>query len=244
MTTIDTVEDIITRANNVWRELSKKLKEDPEFVNMEDMKKIQFISTIDKKFQEEFPAVSIYMIFHQQYSAAALRRVVEKMKTDQKRIKNEGLDQEDIWCQRQADYVQYLAWELSGKTSKGLEIGKKMWQPTYEKWKEEVATMKKAYQLAKENVEKQNHENRKELAREVLQRVAGDQSYQLDKTGKRYLIAKLQVALSKESKDKCMVELLQKIKRIEATTEAAGVQLSPVDGYVQIGIPKDGIVEC
>lgn len=217
------IQETIDRAEKIWSALKKKVQNEPNFIKLKEQERVEWLQTIDKEFQQEFPITCIYMLFHGQYNGRAFLRFLNKLKTDIKLDrtpqitsdhKKAEVDREDRWCQRQADYAEYLVMEIAKRHPDCFKQAKIAWNETYNSLKQEFKDFKKNFEDAKLNLEKKEEEFRKERIKELFDRITGEQKNVLSKEDRGYLKAKLKNLLLMQRKEKTMAELLKKIKLV------------------------------
>jgi hypothetical protein len=188
----DPIEKAIIDANKLWDDLKKKIVDDPSFCNLPDGKKVEMYQDTEfKEFYITYPIVCRYMICMGQFSTKAFRRFLVKSTTMAKEpVKKEKGYNEDQWVRRQSDYVRYL-WESYQKAHFDKVDSNKIWEHAYETLKKEFSDFREMHKDIEEKLKKEQKENKRELVKELIDRV---KSQDTDGTGEdmvKELIEKL-----------------------------------------------------
>ena len=57
------IDEIVKIANNLWNDIKKRIKENPDFIKLTDAEKLSIYQNTDfKEFYNEMPIVGRYMI--------------------------------------------------------------------------------------------------------------------------------------------------------------------------------------
>lgn len=171
----------VETADNMWNNIKKRVKDDPEFVKMGDKEKIEIYQCPEfKDFYINNPIVCRYMICMGQFSMKAFKRFLTKCEklSDPSNTHNKKYDKnnsnEDRWVMRQADYIRYL-WESYQKQHFKREESKAIWQHAYESLTNEFRDFKKMHSEIEEHLKTENKNNKSELVRELVSRIANDE---------------------------------------------------------------------
>lgn len=214
---LKSIEETVKRTNEMWAVVKHTVKNDPDFVKLEDAKKLDYFRRNYSELMNELPIVCRYMICCGQYSAKALERMLRKilnvtyLPTDQQ---PKGY-MEDQWIQRQADYVQYMFDDYNkGKHREPAERAW-TWRKTYESLKGEFNDFRNMHKEIEEKVE----EEKKELAgrnfRELAERLATGMQ-KLDDDKETFIKESLLKTIVKKRYGSVMKELLDSYEIVEA----------------------------
>jgi hypothetical protein len=183
------IDEIVKIANNLWNDIKKRIKENPDFIKLTDAEKLSIYQNTDfKEFYNEMPIVGRYMICMGQYSAKALKRYLNKckdVKHDPTVSRKPGYV-EDQWVQRQADYVRYL-WEAYQKHHYDKKDSNAIWKHAYETLKKEFSDFKTLHKDIEEKLQVENKSNKESLVKEMLGRIASKEQSLDDETTKELL---------------------------------------------------------
>ena len=220
---MESINATISKANNLWAVVKKTVKDFPDFVKLEDAKKLDHFRRNYAELMENLPIVCRYMICCGQYSSKALERMLRKI-LNVEYLPEDKRPQgymEDQWIQRQADYVQYMFDDYN--KGKHREPAERVWawQKTYELLKGEFNDFRNMHKEIEEKVE----EEKKELAgrniRELAERLATGKQ-KLNEKDEDYIKESLIKAIVKKLYSKVMAELLETYEQIEPVTQAWG----------------------
>ena len=166
----DLFEKDIIEANRLWDDLKKKT-EDPEFIKLDDNKKVELYQNSDfKLFYTTYPIVCRYMICMGQFTTKAFRRFLTRSYKLSKLPPNrEPGYVEDQWIRRQSDYVMFL-WE-SMQVHFDKKDSKKIWDHSYETLKKEFADFRKLHDEISTKLKSEEKSNKSELINELLERL-------------------------------------------------------------------------
>ena len=209
------IDDIVKIANNLWNDIKKRIKENPDFVKLSDAEKLNIYQNTEfKEFYNEMPIVGRYMICMGQYSTKALKRYLNKCKD----VKHDPQHRkpgyvEDQWVQRQADYVRYL-WESYQKHHYDKKDSNAIWNHAYETLKKEFSDFKTLHKNIEEKLQVENKNNKESLVKEMLGRIANNEQSLDDETTKE-LLRLLQDKVYKQRKSLIMNDIKTKVPLYE-----------------------------
>ncbi len=194
-------QQVLNKANDIWKTVKAYVMKDPEYKNMPDQEKMELFRTKFgyAMFMDEFPIVARYMVCHGQYSAKAFDRMLQKIERavhpppDQRK---EGY-MEDQWVCRQADYVQYL-WESYQKRHYNTAERQWIWQTTYERLKKEFDDFRSMHKEIEERVKNEKKTLSGQNARELLERLASG-TQNLSSEEEEFLLAQLKDVFDKKN---------------------------------------------
>jgi len=216
----------VQMANKLWGDIKRRVKEDPDFVNMEDMKKVELYQKGEfKDFYTTYPIVSRYMICMGQFSNKAFKRFLDKCKVMAKEAKpGEG---EDQWIMRQADYVRYL-WEAYQKGRFTTKESQNIWKHSYETLKKEFDDFKNMHKETEEKLKKAEKYNKAELVRELTSRVANNEQ-KLNDDSEKKLLESLRLKLAQQRR-KLLLESIKELPRTQPSRICRGsVKEEPIE---------------
>jgi hypothetical protein len=220
------VDDIVQKAEYMYKTYKDYIKSHPEFKNEPDKRKLEFFRTRMNfdTFMNEFPIVSRYMICMGQYKTKAFRRFLDKVKRNQKNLpppdKREKGFMEDLWVRNQADYVQYL-WESYQKRHYNNAERQWIWQETYERLKGEFDDFRDMHKDIEERIKIEKKQLAAKNTRELLERIkTGKQNLTDDE--EKFLLYELQNIAFKKMFSNTLKELLAITRKIEHTSEGTG----------------------
>ena len=126
---VDSNEQAIKNATELWNDIKQRIKRTPEFINMSDNEKINiYQKTKFKEFYTSYPIVCRYMICMGQFSVKAFNRFLKKCETMSTLPQKRGSEaSEEQWIMRQADYVRYL-WESYQKQHFSTVESQNIWK--------------------------------------------------------------------------------------------------------------------
>lgn len=213
----DVIDHSMQTANRMWSDIKDRVRDNPDFANYSDSKKIEIYSEGEfAEFYTAFPIVSRYMICMGQFTNKAFKRFLLKCQNMQGRMRYmKGKEKEEEWTKRQADYVRYL-WESYQKQVFSANEAQQVWQHAYQTLKKEFNDFNKMKEETEKRLAEEGKVNQAEVAKEMLTRMAtGEQS--LDPETTKELIAKLKLALVKQNHIKVMKQIDNEIERIRPT---------------------------
>lgn len=208
------IETAVKEARVLWDKVKTLVKEQPEFIKLPDNQKIELFMKDHKQFQNEFPIVCRYMICMGQYKEKAFVKYLNKVKS----FKTKSADKrgkgymEEIWIDRQADYVKYL-WEECQRSSGNRYTqheARHVWRTARASIKKEFDDFRDSHKKADVKIKKEKKKNKKELVRELVDRIKlGKQS--LNKEDLEKLVWEARARVFAQRKDKMMKEIREKV---------------------------------
>ena len=218
MTSEQNITYTILYAEKIWAQLKTVTISDLEYGKKEDDDKIKLFKEKHDKFYKDFPIVARYMICTSNYNKDAFRLFLSKLLTQ--KVTNSEQTKEDSWCALQADYVKYLyKFSLKNKHLNSNEV-KHVWDKTYDMLKKEFTDFRKMYDDKVEVIEVEKKVGSGILTRELLERLATDQSVSPDLEQK--MLIELENKLFKQRHKKTMEALLKTVLNIKANCEGRG----------------------
>ncbi len=218
------IDTALTEADILWNKLKKLVADHPEFVEMADKDKIELFMKDHKVFQNEFPIVCRYMICNGQYKAKAFKKYLNKVKsfkTKSAENREQGY-MEDIWVDRQADYVKYL-WEEYQHASHHRftqHEARQIWKSARVSIKKEFDEFRNGHKKAEEKVNTEKTVNKKQRITELIERIKlGKQK--LSKEDMQKLLWEARARVFAQRKDKIMAEIRTK-KQVPVTCQSWG----------------------
>lgn len=219
----DHIESSITKANDLWNDIKRRVKEEPSFVELPDNEKIKVYQETDfKQFYTEFPIVSRYMICMGQFSNKAFKRYLIKcknVKPDPSKSSEKGYN-EDQWVQRQADYIRYL-WEAYQKQHYSPSESNNIWQHAYKTLKQEFQDFRELHEDVEKKLKEDEKYNKSELVKEMLKRLANEEQ-SLDANTTKDLIQKLQEQVDIQRKKKLIQSINNDVETVPPTRVTRG----------------------
>lgn len=219
-----TADELIAMAGEMYKTLKEHVKEHPEFMELEDKKKLDYF--LDKygytDFRKEFPIVVRYMICMGQYSSKAFRRFLNKVQSvvHPPPDKREKGYMEDQWVRRQADYVRYL-WEAYQKGHYNTAEAAWVWEDSYKKLKGEFDDFRDTYKSIEAKTKEEKEALKAQNAKDLLERLKTGQQTLNDDDAEKLLFA-LKDKVYKRRFLNTMKELLDKHKPVPASYEGTG----------------------
>lgn len=227
--TTQTMETSIKQANELWDDLKKRVKDNPEFASLSDSKKIEIYQKSEfKEFYVNFPIVCRYMICMGQFSNKAFHRYLTKCETTtQPDVKREKGFAENEWVKRQADYVRYL-WESYQKPHFKSSDAQQIWQHSYDTLKKEFDDFRDMHADVEKKLESDGRHNKAEMVKELLTRMS-KQEQSLDQDTTTQLIDKLQTQLIQQRRKKLLTQINSDVELIPPTriTQGSRKELQP-----------------
>ncbi len=202
----------LTEAEKIWLNIQVlKVTNYEQFSKMSDDDKINLLRKDFTEFYNEFPVVSRYMICLESYNSKAFKKMLLKCKNtsfnDNKKETNE-----ELWIQRQADYVKYL-WEESQTRHYSPKQSAEVWSTAYKALSDEFKHFKNLHSKMEEKVKKDNSKHKLELIKEMGGRIlSGQQS--LESNDMKELVEILKDKLYKQRYKKVINEINDTIKFI------------------------------
>lgn len=210
----------ISKANELWAVVKKTVKENPDFVKLEDNKKLEYFRRNYAELMENLPIVCRYMICCGQYSAKALERMLRKILNIDYLPASEQPKgyMEDQWIQRQADYVQYMFDDYN--RGKHREPAERVWawQKTYELLKGEFNDFRNMHKEIEEKIEEEKKELSGRNFRELAERLATGKQ-KLSEEKEQYIKENLVKSIAKKLYSQVMDELLDSYEPIEPLSQ-------------------------
>lgn len=218
MTTEQNITYTILYAEKIWAQLKTITVSDLEYGKKEDDDKIKLFKETHDKFYKDFPIVARYMVCTSNYNKEAFRLFLTKLLAQ--KTTNSEQTKEDSWCALQADYVKYLyKFSLKNKHVNPKEV-KHVWDKTYEMLKKEFTDFRKMYDDKVEVIEVEKKVGSGILTRELLERLATDQSVSPDVEQK--MLAELENRVYRQRHKKTMDALIKTVPNIEAEYDGRG----------------------
>jgi hypothetical protein len=213
---------LIEVAAKMWSILKKKIKDDPEFMEWTDTKKLDlFRDTLKfKDFMKEFPVMTRYLICMGQYSSKAFKRFLDKVRRSSPEGPQEKGVKEDNWIKRQADYVQYL-WEAYQKGHYNMAERNYVWQDAYKNLRGEMDDFRDKFKAIEESTKEQKEQLKASNARDLIGRLAsGNQTLPAEETMR--LVTILKDKLYKRMFSNSLIQLINKVERVPAVISKRG----------------------
>jgi hypothetical protein len=214
---------LIEVAAKMWSILKKKIKDDPEFMEWTDTKKLDlFRDTLKfKDFMKEFPVMTRYLICMGQYSSKAFKRFLDKVRRSSPEGPQEKGVKEDNWIKRQADYVQYL-WEAYQKGHYNTAERNYVWQDAYKNLRGEMDDFRDKFKAIEKSTKEQKEQLKASNARDLISRLAsGNQTLPVDDNMR--LLTILTDKLYKRKFSNSLVQLISKVERVPAVSSKRGM---------------------
>lgn len=223
---IDKESTDIKFANNLWNDIKRRVKEDPEFVKMSDNEKVDLYRKGEfKDFYTTYPIVCRYMICMGQFSNKAFKRFLSKCKVMMTQAK-QG-DGDDQWIMRQADYVRYL-WEAYQKGRFTADEAQSIWKHSYDTLAKEFKDFKDMHKETEEKLKKDEMYNKASLVKELAARVANNEQ-NLSSESERELLGALKVRVAQQRR-KLLLESINDLPKIQPTCICRGsVKETPIE---------------
>jgi len=221
--TRDHTEKSIDKSIKLWNNIKQRIKDDPSFIDLTDADKLKVYQDSEyKEFYTEFPIVCRYMICMGQFSIKAFKRFLLKCKSakpDPVKAREKGYNDEQ-WISRQADYVRYL-WEAYQRQHYSASESRNVWHHAYKTLKQEFADFHEMHKEVEEKLKKESKENKTELAKELLKRLA-DKDQVLDENSTVDLVKKLQTRVYEQRRKKLLKSIETDVETTLPTREARG----------------------
>lgn len=210
------IETLIVMGNAMWKKLKDTIKEDKDFVDMSDKKKITHFRDVlgYTEFMNEFPVMTRYMVCMGQYSSKAFRKFLDKIRITKHPPAEEREKgyMEDQWVRRQSDYVQYL-WEAYQKGHYNNAEHKWVWKDAYKNLKGEFDDFRDKYKAIEKSTEEEKIKLSASNARDLLNRLkTGEQK--LSDNDSAELLFLLKNKLYRRNFSDALKDLLSKVKYI------------------------------
>lgn len=216
------IDTAVREARILWDKVKRLVKEQPGFTELPDDQKIELFMKDHKTFQSEFPIVCRYMICMGQYKHKAFVKYLTKIKTFKTKSpekRGKGY-MEEIWIDRQADYVKYL-WEECQRDANcrfTQHEARKVWRTARNSIKKEFDGFRKGHEKAEKKINTEKKKNKKELVQELIDRIKlGKQK--LNEQDLEKLVWDARARVFAQRKDKLMKELLDKTTFIKPVSE-------------------------
>lgn len=203
---------IIELANKLWRDLKKRIVDDPTFVKKSDSEKVDIYQKSEfKEFYTKYPIVCRYMVCMGQFSNKAFKRYLLKCKSMSTIKHTDKHDAEDQWVQRQSDYIRYL-WEAYQKQHFNPADAQEIWQQAYNMLTQEFTDFKKLHTEVEAKLKVEDKFNKSSMVKELLQRLATEEQ-SLDVNTTKSLIKKLEDTLFIQRKNAVSSQIDNDIKQ-------------------------------
>ena len=211
----------IDLANKLWRDLKKRILDDPTFVKKSDSEKVDIYQKSEfKEFYTNYPIVCRYMVCMGQFSNKAFKRYLLKCKSMSTVKHTNKHDSEDEWVQRQSDYIRYL-WEAYQKQHFNAADAQEIWQQAYKMLTQEFTDFKKLHKEVEAKLKVDDKFNKSSMVKELLQRLSTEEQT-LDTTTTTTLIKKLEDKLFIQRKNAVSSQIDKDVKKIEPTRVCKG----------------------
>ena len=211
----DVIEHSMRTANKMWNDIKKRVKDNPDFVNYSDSKKVEIYSSSEfSEFYTAFPIVSRYMICMGQFTNKAFKRFLLKCKNMQNSTRFSKNKEED-WTKRQADYVRYL-WESYQTQTFSSNESQQIWQHAYQTLKQEFKDFSQMKDDTEKRLETEGKNNKAEVVKEMLKRMANKEQ-SLDEATSEKLLQKLKTALIIQNRNKLISQIDSDVERTRPT---------------------------
>lgn len=209
----------LTEAEKVWLNIKVlKATNNEQFSKLNDEEKINLLRKDFTEFYNEFPIVSRYMICLESYNSKAFKKMLIKCKNTT--FNNKKETNEEIWIQRQADYVKYL-WEESQTKRFTTKESNEVWNAAYKALSEEFKHFKNLHSEMEEKVKKDNSKHKLELIKEMGGRIVNGQQ-SLDTDDMKELVNILKDKLYRQRYKNVVKEINDTVKYIEPTCYGIG----------------------
>lgn len=209
----------LTEAEKVWLNIKVlKATNNEQFSKLNDEEKINLLRKDFTEFYNEFPIVSRYMICLESYNSKAFKKMLIKCKNTT--FNNKKETNEEIWIQRQADYVKYL-WEESQTKRFTTKESNEVWNAAYKALSEEFKHFKNLHSEMEEKVKKDNSKHKLELIKEMGGRIVNGQQ-SLDTDDMKELVNILKDKLYRQRYKNVVKEINDTVKYIETTCYGIG----------------------
>ena len=212
---------VIDISNKLWRDLKKRILDDPTFVKKSDSEKVDIYQKSEfKEFYNNYPIVCRYMVCMGQFSNKAFKRYLLKCKSMSTVKHTDKHNVEDEWIQRQSDYIRYL-WESYQKQHFKAADSQEIWQQSYKMLTQEFTDFKKLHKEIETKLEVDDKFNKSSMVKELLQRLSTEEQT-LDTTTTTTLIKKLEDKLFIQRKNAVSSQIDKDVKKIEPTRVCKG----------------------
>lgn len=210
----------LTEAEKVWLNVQVlKVTNYEQYSKMTDDDKINLLRKDFTEFYNEFPIVSRYMICLESYNRKAFKKMLIKCKNTTF-SSNKKESNEEIWIQRQADYIKYL-WEENQTKRYTTKQANEVWNMAYKSLSGEFKHFKDLHSKMEEKVKKDNCKHKLELIKEMGDRlVTGKQN--LDTNDMKELVETLKDKLYNQRYRNVVNEINQTVKFIETNHYGIG----------------------
>jgi hypothetical protein len=199
-------------ANKLWRDLKKRIIDDPTFVKKSDSEKIDIYQKSEfNEFYTKYPIVCRYMVCMGQFSNKAFKRYLLKCKSMSAIKHTDKPDAEDEWVQRQADYIRYL-WEAYQKQHFNTADAQEIWQQAYNMLTQEFTDFKELHKEVEAKLKIDDKFNKSSMVKELLQRLATEEQ-SLDANTTTALIKNLEEKLLIQRKNAVSSQIDNDIKK-------------------------------
>lgn len=223
----ETIFIALLQAESVWKHVQITAATTENYGELSQDEKMEIISKKFKGFSEEFPIVSRYMVCFGQYKMNALEKMLQKMKHSAFNV--EGESNEDIWIQRQADYVRYL-WEECQTKRFQREESNQVWQTTYDALKKEFKDFKQLHKDSEQRIKDEDKKFKAELIKEAATRVISG-TQQCDEEKLRRLVYIMKNRLYKQQFDEVLEKLKETVPQIPGNKPTYGTNKEAEEAY-------------
>ena len=202
----DYIESCVYDADRLYEDLKKRIVEDPLFAQKPDSEKIDIYQKSEfKEFYIGFPIVSRYMICMGQYNAKAFKKFLIKCQNTKSTERKETDTPEELWVQRQADYIKYL-WESYQKPHFNREHANDIWRHAYKTLLNEFKDFKDLHKTIEDRLKVDDKNNKTSMVKELLHRISNNEQT-LDSDSSKELIIKLQDQIFVQRKNKVLADI-------------------------------------
>ena len=215
------ITSALTRADEVWDDLKKRIKESPDFADLSDTDKIKLYQEKFSKFYSDFPIVSRYMICMGQYNSKAMRRFLVKCKNNTPSGPTEKGEIEDEWIKRQADYVRFL-WESYQNRCFKAKDAEQIWEHAYTTLKKEFADFRELHATIEKDLKQSASTSKAEMVREMVKRLTNNEQ-KLNESDTIDLLNKLKTKVIEQRRKKLITQIKESVTLIKPTRITVGV---------------------
>lgn len=209
----------LIEAEKIWLILQVLQTTNPEkFAQMKDDEKINTIQKDFPDFYKNFPIVSRYMICMGQYKRKAFKKLLLKCKNTKSVEGKES--NEDLWIERQADYVKYL-WEEYQTKHFTVKESNAVWDQAHKALVKEFTDFRNLHKSAEEKIKLDKLQYKAELLKEMNDRISSGKQILEEKDCKKLKI-ELQNTLYKQRFRKTMQLLKKNIKVVPFSSQGTG----------------------
>jgi RNA polymerase-interacting CarD/CdnL/TRCF family regulator len=211
---VDSNEQAIKNATELWNDIKQRIKRTPEFINMSDSEKINIYQKSKfKEFYTSYPIVCRYMICMGQFSVKAFNRFLKKCETMNTFPQKRGSEaSEEQWIMRQADYVRYL-WESYQKQHFSTVESQNIWKHAYDTLKQEFKEFKDMHKKVEDKLKTDEKFNKAELVKELVNRIANEEQ-SLSENSTQHLLHNLKVKVLQQRRRNLAEQIKKDVPRV------------------------------